>query len=110
MLSVPLTYVWAPAETTPSQIILRSDHLFDFGILVREENRFRPVLHSYTNNFQGIVSSNQAIRYGLEIVSDNFVSSKLQLFEVAWDGTWDNNLDTMAQCLTITDVGTESMS
>lgn len=106
-LTVPLTYVWAPAEISPPQITLRREHLFDFGILVREENQFRPVLLSYTNNFQGFLKANKVIRYGLEIVSDNFVSSKLRVFEVAWNGTWSDNLDTMAQALTITDIGTE---
>ena len=103
-LTVPLTYVWAPSEITPPYVTLVKEHILDFGIVVEGENFFRPVLLSYTNNFQGFVRANDVLRFGLEIVSDNFVSPHLQVFEVAWNGEWSDNLDEMAHNLQIQEV------
>lgn len=103
-LPVPLTYVWAPSEITPPYVNLRHDHVLDFGIVCEGQDFFRPVLLSYTNNFQGLVRANDVIRFGLEIVSDNFVSPRLQVFQVAWNGQWSDNLDVMAQNLQIAEV------
>lgn len=100
-LAVPLTFVWAPSEITPPYITLRRENVLDFGIVVEGENHFRPILLSYTNNFQGFVGANEVVRFGLEIVSDNFASSRLQVFEVTWNGQWSDNLDEMAQNLHI---------
>jgi hypothetical protein len=103
-LTVPLTFVWSPAEITPPYITLVKDHVLDFGVIDERTPIFRPVLLSYTNNFQGFIQANQAVRYGLEIVSDNYVSKKLQIFEVAWNGEWSDNLDSMEQNIQIQEV------
>ena len=103
-LTVPLTFVWSPSEITPPYVTLVKEHIFDFGIVIEGQDYFRPVLLSYTNNFQGIVKANEVVRFGLEIVSDNFVSPHLQVFEVAWNGQWSDNMDIMAQNLQIQEV------
>ncbi len=103
-LTVPLTFIWSPREITPPYITIVKEQVLDFGILIEGENLFRPVLLSYTNNFRGFIQPNGAIRYGLEIVSDDFVSKNLQVFEVAWNGGWSDNLDSMAQNLQIKEV------
>jgi len=104
LLSVPLTFVWAPAEITPPYVTLVKDHVLDFGIILEGGDNFSPRLFSYTNNFQGFVRANEVVRFGLEIVSDNFISPHLQVFEVAWNGRWSNNLDEMTQNLQIQEV------
>ena len=63
-----------------------------------------PSLYSYPNNFLGIVGPNEAIRYSLQVVSDIYISSKYQVFEVAWDGVWDEHIDKMAIHLNIKEV------
>ncbi len=103
-LTVPLTFVWAPSEITPPYVTLVKEHVLDFGIVIEGQDNFRPVLFSYTNNFQGFIHANEVVRFGLEIVSDNFVSPRLQIFEVAWNGKWSDNLDVMAQNLQIQEV------
>jgi hypothetical protein len=103
-LTVPLTFVWAPAESTPPYINLRKEQVLDFGCVIEGQDRFRPVLLSYTNNFQGFVRVGEIVRFGLEIVSDNFVSPHLQVFQIAWNGQWSDNLDVMAQNLQIQEV------
>lgn len=103
-LAVPLTFVWAPSEITPPYVTIRGEHIFDFGILRQGDDHFRPVLLSYTNNFQGFVHANEVVRFGLQIISDNFVSPRPQVFEVAWNGGWDDDLDRMALNLQIREV------
>jgi hypothetical protein len=103
-LTVPLTFVWAPSEITPPYVTLVKEHVLDFGIAIEGQDNFRPVLFSYTNNFQGFVQANDVVQFGLEIVSDNFVSPRLQIFEVAWNGQWSDNLDVMAHNLQIEEV------
>lgn len=107
LLTVPLTFIWAPSEITPPYVTLVKEHILDFGIVIEAEDNFRPLLLSYTNNFQGFVRANEVVRFGLEIVSDNFVSSQLQVFEVAWNGNWSDNLDTMAENLQIQEVNSQ---
>jgi hypothetical protein len=103
-LTVPLTFVWAPREITPPYINLRKEHVLDFGIVIEGQGYFSPELLSITNDFQGFVHKGEVVRYGLEIVSDNFVSPGLQVFEVAWNGQWSDNLDSMSQNLQIQEV------
>jgi hypothetical protein len=103
-LIVPLTFKWGPSEITPLYVNLRKEQVLDFGIAIQGEDHFRPVLHSYTNNFKGLVRKGEVFRFGLEIVSDNFVSPKLQVFEVAWNGQWSEDLEIMAQNLQIQEI------
>jgi hypothetical protein len=37
-------------------------------------------------------------------VADNYVSPKVQVFEVAWNGKWSENLDDMEKYVTIKEV------
>ncbi len=103
-LTVPLTFAWAPREITPPYITLLKEHILDFGNVQRGQDNFLPALIAYTNNFQGVVRANEVVRFGLEILSDNFVSPNLQIFEVAWNGQWSDNLDVMTQNLQIQEV------
>ncbi len=104
LLPVPAQFVWAPAELTPAVITLTKEQVIDFGCLEEDDQHFRPVLYSYPNNFQGFVGANEAVRYCLEIVADGYDSKKYQVFEVAWDGKWSDNLDKMSESLTIREI------
>ncbi len=103
-LKVPLIFAWAPSEIMPPYISLRKEQVLDFGAVIEGQDYYRPLLLSYTNNFQGFVHAGEIVRYGIEIVSDNFASPRLQVFEVAWNGKWSDNLDVMAQNLQIQEV------
>jgi hypothetical protein len=87
-MAVPLHFVWAPAEITPALVAIEDEQVFDFGLVTEKAKVFIPRLYSMSNNFQGIVAVNQAIRYSLQIVSDTYVSPRYQVFEVAFDGVW----------------------
>ncbi len=59
-LAVPLTFQWAPSDSTPPYITLRNDQVLDFGIVREEERRFSPLLHSYTVGFNCFVASTES--------------------------------------------------
>lgn len=98
---IPHQFVWAPAQLTPSTVTLSKEGIVDFGRLIEGAESFEPVLYFYANDFGGRVKKGGAIRYVLEAVADGFVASHQQIFEVAWDGNWSENLDEMARSLTI---------
>lgn len=98
------SFIWTPAEITPHAINLSKEHAFDFGYLAENDTAFRPVLNILPNNFQGFVSANQKIRFSLQPTADNYLNENYQVFEVAWNGNWSDNLDNMAQSLTITEI------
>ncbi|MDP3515173.1 MAG: hypothetical protein Q8S20_20715, partial [Sulfuritalea sp.] len=106
-MPVPLQYVWAPAEVTPSVIAVTREHVLDFGSIAEGQDCFRPQLYSYSNNFQGIVRKGEALRYQLEIRGSNFVSKRYQTFEVAWDGQWKHTQSEMEQHLRIREIELE---
>jgi len=103
-MSVPLQFVWSPAPLTPSIISFSKEGFIDFGRLKENDTRFEPILYWYPNNFQGYVQKNESVRYCLEIVADGYTSEQYQVFEVAWNGKWTNNLDEMTQNLTIREI------
>jgi hypothetical protein len=98
------SFIWTPAEITPQAIYLAKEQAFDFGFLQENGQEFRPVLNIIPNNFQGFVKANQKIRFSLQPYADNYISEKYQVFEVAWNGNWSDNMDTMAQNLTIREI------
>ena len=112
--NVPLpvlpSFVWAPAEVTPPVIDLSHEQTLDFGRIVEGGNHFEPILYFFPNNFEGFVTPHNAIRYALEIVAEGFKSERFQVFEVAWDGAWSDNLDTMGNHLTVREITIESAS
>jgi len=99
--SVPMPFVWAPAELTPPMITVVRDQVVDFGCLPKNAEHFRPCLYIYPNDFQGFVGPDEAARYFLEVVSDDFVSRKHLVVEVAWDGEWTDKLDDMKRHLVV---------
>ena len=106
-MAVPLQFVWAPAEVTPPVITVQSEHILDFGFVSEDSNRFAPVLYSYANNFEGYVGPNEAVRFHIEIEASNFSSTRYQVFEVSWDGTWSHDPTVMACHLIIREIGPE---
>jgi len=103
-MPVPLQFIWAPQNVTPSAIAIQHEEILDFG-LVREGNpRFEPRLYWIPNHFTGFVGANEAIRYSLQVVSDAYVSKTYRVFEVAFDGVWNPVLAQMTTHLTIDEI------
>lgn len=95
LLVVPLQYVWAPAEWAPIEQSFATEAVLDFGRLVKGSNVFEPTFYVTSANFQGFVAANEAVRYTLQIVAENYGEISEQIFEVAWDGNFSENLDQM---------------
>jgi hypothetical protein len=98
------SFIWTPAEITPQAINLVKEHAFDFGFLAENDTEFKPVLNIIPNNFQGFVRAGQKVRFSLQASADNFLTEKYQVFEVAWNGQWSDNLDNMTQNITIREI------
>jgi hypothetical protein len=98
------SFRWTPAEITGITIDISHEQIFDFGRIIENGDRFEPILSIYPNNFNGFVSSNNVVRYTLKIVAEGYVSKKSQVFEVAWNGNWSENIEIMAQNLTIREI------
>lgn len=106
--NVPLpvcpSFVWAPAQITPPLIDLSTEQTFDFVNLVQGDTKVNPVLTYYPNNVDAFIRQNECFRFALEINAEGFKSTKLNVFEVAWNGQWTDNLDTMSNNLTIREI------
>jgi hypothetical protein len=100
-LTAPLIFAWPPSELTPLTTTVLRDAVVDLGNIWQEHNCFCPGLRAFYRNFEGIVRENQTVRFGLEIVCDNFVSPRLQVFEVAYNGIWSDDAEVMAQNLRV---------
>ena len=103
-LTIPFQHVWSPKEFSPIYVSVEDERVFDFGILVKENDRFHPVHYIQHNDFEGDIKANEAVRYSLQIVSDRFVSETYQVFEVTWDGQWDDNPTEMGRHLVIKEI------
>jgi hypothetical protein len=103
-MSIPVQFVWAPAEMTPPVVTLVKEQILDLGFIKENEKKFIPRLWSTPYNFQGFVSKDEAVRYHMEIEATNFTSPRYQVFEVAWDGTWEYEPEKMRQHLRIKEI------
>jgi hypothetical protein len=65
-MAVPLQFVWAPAEFTPSTVTITREQVLDLGYIVENANSFVPRLYTTPNNFQGFVGPNEAVRLQLQ--------------------------------------------
>jgi hypothetical protein len=94
---------WSPSEFTPYLISVRSKEVADFGFL-EEGKAFMPCFRWVPFSFDGELLPGQTMRYGFEVVSDNFHSPRLQVFEVSWNGLWSRDLNQMEKNLQIREV------
>jgi hypothetical protein len=103
-LAYPLLMCWPPSEYTPPSMTVRNDHPVDFGML--EENKFfRPISRWVPVGFDAnYLRSGETMRFGFEIVSDDFVSARLQVFEVSWNGFWSDSSDEMTNNLQMREI------
>lgn len=98
------SFRWTPAELTGLTLDISHEQIFDFGRVIENANRFEPTLSIYPNNFNGFVTANSVVRYTLKIVAEGYESKKTQVFEVAWNGNWSDNMDIMSQNLIIQEI------
>lgn len=103
-MSIPIQFVWAPAEITPPVVTVVKDQIIDLGFITEGNDKFFPRLFTYPNNFQGFVGKDEAVRYHMEIEGTNFASSRYQVFEVAWDGIWDYEPEKMQHHIRINEI------
>ena len=103
-LVVPLQLVWTPAELAPILQTFCDQEICDFGRLLEGTNAYQPTLYGIPNNFMGSVKSNEAIRFTLKIMAENYISEKKWVYEVAWDGIFSDNMDIMERSLIVKEI------
>jgi hypothetical protein len=100
-LAAGLPLTWAYPQFNPLNPSINDRKVCDLGYLAEKEGSFRPSLYIYPNNFTGYVSPNQAIRYIIRVVGENFTTGKVIVIEVNWDGQWSNDLAEMERHLVV---------
>ncbi len=102
-LMVPYQYVWSPSEWAPTLQTVADEEVLDFG-MISEGRAFQPTLYVIGGNFKGFVNRNDSVRFSLQIVADNYVSPKMQVFQVDWNGEWASAPKEMSKNLIIKEV------
>ena len=103
-MAVPFQFVWAPERAAPEQLTVTTERVLDFARICEGAQNIGPRLYEFPNDFQGLVSKDEAVRYHLKIDASNFVSRKPQVFEIAWDGEWHYEVELMEQHLRISEI------
>jgi len=109
LVPIPLQFTWSPSEMPPLRrdITRMGRDIIDLGFVVRgQAARFQPQFYVTPVGHDYSVSPESAVRYFVQVVADNGVSP-IHMFEVAWDGNWDDNPATMRDHLKIKDVTKE---
>jgi hypothetical protein len=101
----PLRLTWSPSELKDRTKTVKRNDTVDFGVLNKGVG-FVPHAEMTPKTFKdyGMLQSGDTMRYGLEIVSDKFVSPELQVFEVWWNGKCSDDINEMADNLKIREV------
>jgi hypothetical protein len=92
-MPVPLPHYWSPGQYSQRLEEFTKERVFDFGRQIWYANRigplqFQPMLMVKTHDFKGDMKGKGVFRYCLEVTAENFSSSKLQTFQVDWNGNW----------------------
>ncbi len=104
---IPLQFTWSPSEIPPLQrdIPSRADETIDLGFVAKQDQKgfcpqfyVTPAGHDYNVPAQGTA------RYFVNVVADNCDARLSRVFEVSWDGQWDDNPDAMRKHLVVSDV------
>lgn len=103
-LNTTLSFRWTPSEHTGLMVDISHEHIFDFGYLEKDSLAFAPILSSYPNNFPGSVFPNTTVRYVLHITAEGYRSKRPQVFEVYWNGDWEDNMDDMRKNISIKEI------
>ncbi|MBI5291053.1 MAG: hypothetical protein HY872_04145 [Chloroflexi bacterium] len=100
-LAAELPLTWAFPQFSPLNPSVSDRKICDFGCLAEKDRLFKPSLYFYPNNFTGFVGANQAVRYSIRVVAENFNSGKAIVVEVSWDGLWSSDMAEMERHLVV---------
>lgn len=103
---IPLQFTWSPSEMPPLwRDVMKNEETLDFGFIAgRQTTKFEPQFYVTPVGHDYSVPAGGTVRYFVEIVADGHVCPKRQVFEVAWDGTWDDDPTKMRDHLHVIDV------
>lgn len=105
--TVPRFFQFAPSELYKMKIDcdFTKDIVIDFGRVCKKyDNYFIPSLLSIPTNARITVEKNETVRYYLEVIAKNFISNKVYVYEVFWNGEWSDDPEIMKNNLTIKEI------
>ena len=111
VMVTPRRLLWAPRELNPPAITIYEEAILDFGLLqsrsliAGQTNCFVPWLENFPNNFSGYVSSNETMRFVIQVRARNLARPVLATFEVYWDGHWAADAEKMREHVIIHRLG-----
>jgi hypothetical protein len=104
----PLQLTWSfPQFHEISPTVSKLD-ICDLGFLDEDADRFSPSLYVYPNNFRGYVGKGESMRIGIIATADNYHSQSPLVFEISWDGKWDDDMEEMRRHLVIRQTSSSS--
>lgn len=111
VMVTPRRFLWAPRELNPPAVPIYDEAVLDFGVFQLaplahvSSNCFAPWLLNFPNNFDGLVSAGETVRYVIQVRAKNVRRPARTTIEVFWDGTWSGDAESMKQHLTIRQLG-----
>jgi len=101
----PIVYspilVWTPSNLKDVQRKVSEIETCDLGFIGSDADKFTLSTIVAPANFDGHVRKSEAIRVLITASGQNIKSSKPLLLEIAWDGTWTSDKDSMQRHLVI---------
>jgi hypothetical protein len=90
-----LQLFWSPADDRAWEKTVCDGDIIELGRLVNDGEGFRPGSRWTPIGFSGNVKPNETIRYHLRAIAEDVLPSGWEIFEVSWDGQWDDHLQEM---------------
>jgi hypothetical protein len=94
-------FPWAP-QHHPQYISLTAPRSFDFGIA--RKTGFSPILMYNSYRDVANVTAGNTLWYYLGVTAENYARGRIQVFEVTWDGTWDDKPEVLRNHMRLREV------
>ena len=107
---IPLQFTWSPSEMPPLQrdVPSKAMETIDLGFVVGDSTHqagtFQPAFYVTPRGHDYGLTAGGRARYFLGVVADDSVSPRSQVFEVSWDGRWDDDAEIMRKHLVVTEL------
>jgi hypothetical protein len=100
-LPVSIPIFWAPRNSAPLERDIVREAVLDFGSLTEGAESFVPSLTVTLGSFDGLVRADEPVHFVMQVCAEGYETIEEQVFEVAWDGRWSDNMSEMARHLTL---------
>lgn len=93
--AVPRPFNIAPAELNITFANFPNEQIFDFGAILQNTPIFYPALQGIPILRNDELRSNSKKRYYIDIEAENYYHKEAAVYEISWDGIWNDDSDIM---------------